>query len=209
MKIHSFMPTMLICRSRPIGLVLLVGACCLPSPGTRADEPASRGRDYWAFRRPVRPHVPCVRDRGWVSTAPDAFVLARLEQAGLRPTPAAGRAALLRRVTFDLTGLPPTPEEVEDFARDPRPDAYVRVVDRLLSSPAYGERWGQHWLDVVRYAESNGYEVDGDRPHAWRYRDWVIRAFNEDMPFDRFLTEQGRNPESAQETPTRWHRSSP
>jgi hypothetical protein len=125
-----------------------------------------------------------------VSTAPDAFVLARLEQAGLRPTPTAGRATLLRRVTFDLTGLPPTPEEVEDFARDPRPDAYVRVVDRLLSSPAYGERWAQHWLDVVRYAESNGYEVDGDRPHAWRYRDWVIRAFNDDMPFDRFLTEQ-------------------
>jgi hypothetical protein len=175
---------------RPIGLALLGSVCCLLSSGAVGGEPATQNHGHWAFRKPVRPQLPSVRDRAWVSTAPDVFVLARLEQAGLQPTSAAGRATLLRRVTFDLTGLPPTPEEVEDFARDPRPDAYVRVVDRLLSSPAYGERWAQHWLDVVRYADSNGYEVDGDRPHAWRYRDWVIRAFNDDMPFDRFLTEQ-------------------
>jgi hypothetical protein len=170
------------------GLALLAGAWCLHSAG--AAEPAAVGRVHWAFRRPFRPPMPAVRDSAWVRTAADAFILARLEQAGLRPAPAADRAALLRRVTFDLTGLPPTPEEVEDFLRDRRPDAYVRMVDRLLSSPAYGERWAQHWLDVVRYAESNGYELDADRPHAWRYRDWVIRAFNDDLPFDKFLTEQ-------------------
>jgi hypothetical protein len=131
-----------------------------------------------------------VRDTAWVRTPPDAFVLARLEAVGLRPAPTASRSDLIRRVTFDLTGLPPTPEEVEEFLRDARPDAYARAVDRLLSSPAYGERWAQHWLDVVRYAESNGYEADGERPHAWRYRDYVIRAFNDDLPYDRFVTEQ-------------------
>jgi hypothetical protein len=120
----------------------------------------------------------------------DLFILARLEQAGLQPASPAERIALLRRVTFDLTGLPPTPEEAADFLGDHRPDAYARVVDRLLASPQYGERWAQHWLDVVRYAESNGYELDAERPHAWRYRDYVIRAFNEDMPYDRFVTEQ-------------------
>jgi hypothetical protein len=179
---------MVICWWRPVGLALLAWAWCLHPAG--AAEPAAKGRDHWAFRRPVRPQLPAVRDRAWVRTAPDAFILARLEQVGLRPAPPSSRAALLRRVTFDLTGLPPTPEEVEDFLHDSRPDAYERVVDRLLCSPAYGERWAQHWLDVARYAESNGYEMDGDRPHAWRYRDWVVRAFNDDLPFDRFLTEQ-------------------
>jgi hypothetical protein len=120
----------------------------------------------------------------------DAFVLARLEQAGLTPAPPASRATLLRRVTFDLIGLPPTPQEIEDFVSDRRPDAYECVVERLLASPHYGERWTQHWLDVVRFAESNGYELDAERPHAWRYRDYVIRAFNHDMPYDRFVTEQ-------------------
>src|SRR5205823_9331425 len=100
------------------------------------------------------------------------------------------RATLLRRVTFDLTGLPPTPEEVDRFLLDNSPDAYRNVVERLLASPHYGERWAQHWLDVVRFAESNGYEADGDRPHAWRYRDYVARSFNADKPYDQFLTEQ-------------------
>jgi hypothetical protein len=118
------------------------------------------------------------------------FILARLEKAGLRPSPAAGRAALLRRVTFDLTGLPPTPRELADFLQDTRTDAYVRVVDRLLASPHYGERWAQHWLDVARYAESNGYEGDAERPHAYHYRDYVVRSLNADKPFDRFVTEQ-------------------
>src|SRR5262249_14599330 len=134
-------------------LILFLGS---PSAPGRAEEPAA-APTHWAFRTPERLSAPAVRDAGWVRTPPDAFVLARLEAAGLRPAPAASRSDLLRRVTFDLTGLPPTPEEVEDFLRDARPDAYARVVDRLLSSPAYGERWAQHWLDVVRYAESNGY----------------------------------------------------
>jgi hypothetical protein len=120
----------------------------------------------------------------------DAFILARLERAGLHPAPPADRTTLLRRVTFDLTGLPPAPAEIDAFLADSRPDAFAHVVDRLLASPHYGERWAQHWLDVVRYAESNGYEADGERPHAWRYRDYVIRAFNDDLPWDRFITEQ-------------------
>jgi hypothetical protein len=117
-------------------------------------------------------------------------VLARLEAARLRPAPPADKATLLRRVTFDLIGLPPTPDEIGVFLRDDRPDAYERVVERLLASPHYGERWAQHWLDVTRYAESDGYEADGERTHAWRYRDYVIRSFNEDKPYDRFVTEQ-------------------
>jgi hypothetical protein len=120
----------------------------------------------------------------------DAFILAGLERAGLQPAAPAERAALLRRVTLDLTGLPPTPRETEDFLCDGRPDAYEQVVERLLASPHHGERWAQHWLDVVRYAESNGYEADKERPHAWRYRDYVVRSLNEDRPYDRFVTEQ-------------------
>jgi hypothetical protein len=147
-------------------------------------------RAHWSFRNPVRPAVPAVHEPSWVRTPVDAFVLARLEKAGLRPAPEADRATLLRRVALDLTGLPPTPQEVDDFLHDPAPDAYERVVERLLASPHHGERWAQHWLDVVRYAESNGYEADGERPHAWRYRDYVVRSFNDDLPFDRFLTEQ-------------------
>jgi hypothetical protein len=147
-------------------------------------------RAHWAFQKPVRPTWPAVRDSGWVRTPVDAFILARLEKAGLRPAPPADRVTLLRRITFDLTGLPPTPAEVDAFIHDTRPHAYERVVDRLLGSPHYGERWAQHWLDVVRYAETDGYEADGLRPHAWRYRDYVIHALNTDKPYDQFITEQ-------------------
>jgi hypothetical protein len=125
-----------------------------------------------------------------VRNAIDAFVLARLEKAGLHPAPEADRRTLIRRVTFDLTGLPPTPEEVAAFVADTSPDAYERLVDRLLASLHYGERWAQHWLDVVRYAETEGFEYDRHRPGAWRFRDYVIRCFNEDRPFDRFIREQ-------------------
>jgi hypothetical protein len=118
------------------------------------------------------------------------FIFARLEAAGLRPAPPADRLTLLRRVTFDLTGLPPAPEEQDAFLADDRPGAYERVVERLLASPHYGERWAQHWLDVARYAETNGYEADGERPQAWRYRDYVVAALNADKPYDRFVTEQ-------------------
>jgi hypothetical protein len=134
--------------------------------------------------------VPQVRDGAWAKGPVDRFILARLEKVGLKPSPPADRINLLRRITFDLTGLPPTPEEVENFIHDSRPDAYERVVDRLLASPHYGEHWAQHWLDVVRYAESNGYEIDAERPHAWRYRDYVIDTFNDDKPYDQFVTEQ-------------------
>jgi hypothetical protein len=147
-------------------------------------------RAHWAFCKPERPATPQVRDTRWIRNPIDSFILARLEKEGLAPAPAAPKTALLRRVTFDLTGLPPTPEEVESFLRDDRPDAYLRVVERLLASPHYGERWAQHWLDVARYAESNGYEADMERPHAWRYRDYVIRSFNTDKPYDQFVTEQ-------------------
>jgi hypothetical protein len=173
--------------------ILLVWLCLRISAGAaEPTEPAITPHDgaHWAFRKPHRPAVPGVQDIAWVSTPIDAFVLARLEKAGLKPSPAAERAALLRRVTIDLTGLPPTPEALDSFLRDTRSDAYARVVERLLSSPQYGECWAQHWLDVVRYAESNGYEIDAERAHAWRYRDYVIRALNEDKPYDRFVTEQ-------------------
>ncbi|HEY8503784.1 MAG TPA: DUF1549 and DUF1553 domain-containing protein, partial [Gemmataceae bacterium] len=145
---------------------------------------------HWAWQKPQRPAVPEVRDGGWVRNPIDAFILARLEAAGLRPAPPAGRAQLLRRATFDLTGLPPTPEEIDDFLGDDSPGAYERVVERLLASPAYGERWGRHWLDLARFAETNGYEHDELRPDAWRYRDYVIRSFNADKPYDRFVREQ-------------------
>jgi Protein of unknown function (DUF1553)/Protein of unknown function (DUF1549) len=156
------------------------------------DEPplTASDRAHWAFHRPVPCAVPAVRNGSWVRTPIDAFILARLEKVGLRPAEPADRATLLRRITLDLTGLPPLPDELDNFLRDSREDAYERVVERLLASPHYGERWAQHWLDVVRYAESNGYEVDAERPHAWRYRDYVIGSFNEDKPYDRFVTEQ-------------------
>ncbi|MFL5339361.1 MAG: DUF1549 and DUF1553 domain-containing protein [Gemmataceae bacterium] len=155
-------------------------------------EPAIKPsqRQHWAFRPPIRPAIPAVHAASWLRTPIDAFILAKLEAAGLKPAPEADRLTLLRRVTVDLTGLPPMPEDQDAFLQDQRPDAYEQLVERLLSSPHYGERWAQHWLDVVRYAESNGYEADAERPHAWRYRDYVIRSFNSDKPFRQFVVEQ-------------------
>ncbi len=137
----------------------------------------------------------------WVRTPVDAFVLAKLEARGWTPAPPADRRELIRRVTFDLTGLPPTPEEVEAFVADASPDAYEKVVDRLLASPRYGERWAQHWLDVVRFAETEGYEYDRHIPDAWRFRDYVIDSLNRDKPFDRFLIEQIAGDEIAPDDP--------
>jgi hypothetical protein len=147
-------------------------------------------RAYWAFQPIVRPAEPGVTHRAWASNPIDRFVLAELESKGLVPNPPATKRELMRRVYFDLLGLPPTPSEVTEFLNDTAPGAYERLVDRLLSRPEYGERWARHWLDIVRYAQSNGYERDGEKPFAWRYRDYVIRAFNEDKPFDRFILEQ-------------------
>ncbi|MBL8798933.1 MAG: DUF1553 domain-containing protein [Planctomycetia bacterium] len=149
-----------------------------------------RARAFWSFKPVVRPALPAVRDADWVKNPIDAFILARLEAANLTPAPPAEKLALLRRVTYDLTGLPPTLPEVEAALADQSPDWYDRTVDRLLASPAYGERWARHWLDLVRYAESNSFERDGTKPYVWRYRDYVIRAFNNDLPYDQFIREQ-------------------
>lgn len=145
---------------------------------------------HWAFQPVRRPSAPAVQNARWVRNEIDRFVLARLEKQGIAPSPEASRATLIRRLSFDLTGLPPTTAEVRAFIEDSRPDAYERLVDRLLDSPHYGERWARHWLDLARYADSDGYEKDNERPIAWRWRDWVIDALNRDLPFDRFTVEQ-------------------
>ncbi len=150
-------------------------------------------RRHWAFVPRSQPEVPKftqAADRAWAATPVDAFILERLNKAALRPSPQASRATLIRRLYFDLTGLPPTPAEVAKFVADKAPDAWSKLVEQLLNSPHYGERWGQHWLDVVRFAETDGFEYDTHRLDAWRYRDYVIRAFQNDKPYDRFLTEQ-------------------
>lgn len=147
-------------------------------------------RSHWAFQPVKRPVVPNVKNVAWCRNEIDRFVLAKLEEKGWSPTDSPGPLALLRRVHFDLVGLPPTPEEQAAFLRDHSVEALDRVVDELLARPQYGERWARHWLDLARYAESNGFERDAAKPSVWRYRDWVIRSFNSDKPYDRFLTEQ-------------------
>ncbi|MFM7205647.1 MAG: PSD1 and planctomycete cytochrome C domain-containing protein [Planctomycetaceae bacterium] len=151
---------------------------------------AAAAATHWAFQ-PVRDHAaPAVANDAWPRTDVDRFLLAKLDAAGLAPVADARPAALLRRVHIDLTGLPPEPEEVAEFLADPSRVRFLATVDRLLASPRFGERWGRHWLDVARYAESSGKETDFAYPHAWRYRDYVVRAFNDDMPFDQFAIEQ-------------------
>jgi mono/diheme cytochrome c family protein len=147
-------------------------------------------RDHWSFKPLTIPLPPATRDTTWARQVFDGFVLAQLEKEHLRPAPEADRVTWLRRVSFDLTGLPPTPERVAEFVNDLRSDAYEIVVDELLNSPRYGERWAQHWLDVVRYADTDGFEVNTERPNSWPYRDYVIQAFNDDRPYDRFIREQ-------------------
>jgi mono/diheme cytochrome c family protein len=146
-------------------------------------------RNHWAFKPPVRPQLPTVKHKSWIRNPIDDFVLARLEKEHLRPAPEADRSTLIRRLSLDLTGLPPTPREVDQFLADHQPGAYERLVERLLASPHYGERWGRVWLDLARYADTNGYEKD--RPRSiWPYRDWVIDAFNRDLPYDQFVIDQ-------------------
>ena len=147
-------------------------------------------KNYWAFQPVKKSPVPAVKNKAWVKTPIDAFILAKLEEKNLQPNPAADKVTLLKRATIDMTGLPPTQEEIQQFLSDKSPDAWDKVVDRLLASPAYGERWGRHWLDVARYADSNGFKADETRPNVWRYRDYVIKAFNDDKPYDRFVKEQ-------------------
>ena len=166
----------------------IAGGAAWPSGEALKADPS----DWWSLRPLARPPVPDVGPEGsrWARTPVDAFILAGLKSRGLTPSPEADRRTLIRRVAFDLTGLPPSPEEVRAFLADPAPDAYERLVDRLLASPRYGERWGRHWLDVARYGDTHGYDKDQPRPNAWPYRDYVIRAFNEDRPYGRFVREQ-------------------
>ena len=152
-------------------------------------EQGAKWEGHWSFIAPVRPAVPQVKQANWVRSPLDAFVLARLESEGLKPSPEADKAALIRRVTLDLTGLPPTPAEVDAFVADSAPEAYEKVVDRLLASPRYGERMALDWLDAARYADTHGYHIDSGRD-MWKWREWVIDAFNSNMPFDRFTVEQ-------------------
>ncbi len=155
-----------------------------------------KAREHWAYKPVQAPAVPAVKDAGkWAKNDLDKFVLAKLESKGISPSPLADKRTLLRRATFDLTGLPPTPQEISDFLADTSPKAFEKVVDRLLASTAYGERWGRHWLDVARYADTSGDRNNNPRnktlfPFAWTYRDYVIQAFNDDMPYDRFVREQ-------------------
>jgi hypothetical protein len=172
----------------------------IASLGAAADLPVAplgtykpMERKYWAFqprKDAIPPSVESKADKAWVKTPVDAFILDGLKKAGLSPAPKADRTTLIRRITYDLTGMPPTPQEIDAFIRDRSPHAWERVVDRLLASPRYGEQWGRHWLDVVRFAESDGYEYDTHRPDAYRYRDYVVHSFNQDKRYDEFVKEQ-------------------
>jgi hypothetical protein len=177
---------------------LAAGLCSSRAPaGEPTESPAvseppltAADREHWAFQPLGRAKPPAVQAAGWCRTPIDGFILAKMEAAGLAPLPTADRATLIRRVSFDLTGLPPTPQEVDSFVNNRAPDAYEQLLDRLLGSSAYGERWAQHWLDLVRFAETDGFEHDLERPNAWRYRDWVIAALNNDLPYDEFIRRQ-------------------
>jgi hypothetical protein len=176
---------------------VMIGAPWPTAPATvrPPSDPSSpaftaQDRTFWAFQKPVAAPLPAVNELAWVRSPIDAFILARLEAKGLKPARTADRRTLIRRATFDLIGLPPTPAEVEAFLQDDSPDAFAKVIDRLLASPHYGERWGRHWLDVARYADSNGMDENLTQANAWRYRDYVINAFNQDKPYDRFVREQ-------------------
>ena len=161
-----------------------------PASEAKAVTAPRRGASHWSFQPVHKPAVPMVRNGAWVRNPVDAFVMDRLEREGIQPSPEADKATLLRRLSLDLTGLPPTPSELAAFVNDNRPDAYERQVDRLLGSPHYGEKWARYWLDLAHYGDSDGYEKDWIRPASWRYREWVINALNADMPFDEFTVEQ-------------------
>ena len=164
--------------------------------GARWPESAAEGKpdiepEWWAFRKPSRPAVPTpAKYANLVQNPIDSFILSKIEEKNLALAPAAGKLTLVRRAYFDLIGLPPTPEQIDEFLNDSSPKAYEKLIDKLLASDHYGERWARHWLDVVRYADSEGFESDLYVPNAWRYRDYVIKSFNEDKPYDRFVQEQ-------------------
>jgi hypothetical protein len=181
--------------------LLIVVVAAVPAEEKKALVVTEEDRRFWSFRQLKRPALPESRDAGWCRTPIDRFILARLEAKRLTPNAAADRRTLIRRAAFDLTGLPPAPEQIEAFVHDESPDAYERLIDRLLASPAYGERWARHWLDLARFAESHGYEHDYDRPTAYHYRDFVIKALNQDLPYDTFVKWQVAGDELAPEDP--------
>jgi len=174
-----------------------------PKPSDSHGPPAvnEASKSFWSFQPVVGSTPPMFAESEWVRTPIDAFILEKLQQKGLHPAPRASKTVLLRRAYYDLIGLPPAPEEVASFLADDSPGAFEGVVDRLLASPHYGEKWGRHWLDLVRYAETNSYERDGAKPFVWRYRDYVIRSLNDDKPYDQFVTEQLAGDELDQVTP--------
>ncbi|MDB6057626.1 MAG: hypothetical protein JWO95_1470 [Verrucomicrobiales bacterium] len=172
-----------------VALGLAFASSCFAGESKTSPLTSPAARNHWSFKAPVRPALPTVKNKKWVRNAIDRFVLARLEQEKLAPSPEADRVTLIRRLHLDITGLPPSLKEVDDFVAERSPDAYQKAVERLLASPHYGERWGRHWLDVARYADSNGFEKDLPRS-IWPYRDYVINAFNRDLPFDQFAMEQ-------------------
>jgi len=161
-----------------------------PAQDSNTESALQTESNYWAYRPLKRPQVPSVHSSDWIRNPIDTFILAKLEAQGFKPAAPASKLTLIRRAYYDLTGLPPSPEAVEAFLNNTSPDAYERLIDKLLKSPRYGEKWGRHWLDLVRYAETNGYERDSDKPYVWRYRDYVINAFNKDKPYNEFIKEQ-------------------
>jgi hypothetical protein len=165
-------------------------AAVAKAPAVKTQIDIEKGRQFWAFQPPKKAAPPVVRDTAWPKTDVDRFLLAGLEAKGLKPVADADKRTLVRRVFLDLTGLPPTPEQADEFVNDESPEALEKLVDKLLAVPAFGERWGRHWLDVARFAESSGKSANINYPHAWRYRDYVIAAYNADKPFDRFIKEQ-------------------
>src|SRR5262245_39605386 len=169
---------------------LLIITCFLSLAAQGADEFGQSRSNWWSLQPIVRRELPPVTNQSRILSPIDAFIESKLEEHGLTLGPEADRRTLIRRLKFDLHGLPPTPQELDAFINDRASDAYTRLVDRLLDSPRYGERWARHWLDVVRFAESKGYERDRIRENAWHYRDWVIQAFNDDMPYGDFVCEQ-------------------
>ncbi|MEQ8788098.1 MAG: DUF1549 and DUF1553 domain-containing protein [Pirellulaceae bacterium] len=181
-----------------LSLYFLASAFCpvLFAEDAKSESPVAESpiadyeRDHWAYRPLVRPTLPAVENADWTRNAIDRFILADLQQRNLQPQPPADRTTLIRRLYFDLLGLPPSPQDVDAFLADDAPDAYERLVDRLLASHHYGERWAQHWLDLARFAETDGFEHDKVRENAWRYRDWVIASLNADLPYDRFVALQ-------------------
>src|SRR3989454_5394213 len=196
------LPWRLMTAALALAATVLASTCCrvaaaeldlskLPPPAEKkiATVKPVDPRAHWAFRAPVRPGEPTLKNRKWPRNAIDKFVLARLEKETLSPSPEADRVTLIRRLSLDLIGLPPSVREVDEFVNDRSAEAYEKLVERLLASPHYGERWGRHWLDLARYADTNGYEKDRERS-IWPYRDYVIRAFNHDLPFDQFTIEQ-------------------